>query len=59
MTDSNMPTDKKGKELYLNARKLQALEVLALILNNDNVTAALVAEAMWAKIEEIETELSE
>ena len=57
--DKNMPQDKKGAEIYLSAKKLQLLELAALILKNEITTFSQVNGYIWNTVEEIDGMLDE
>ncbi len=54
MIKGNVPNNKKDAEIFLNAKKIQLLELAAKISKGEIETVAQVSVFAWAEIEAIE-----
>ena len=57
MLKGNIPNNKKDAEIFLNAKKIQLLELAAKIQNGEIETMTQVSGFIWNEIEQIDEEL--
>lgn len=58
MTDPNMPTDKKGAEIYLKARMVLLAELLAESKEHDYTTLSQLSGSISNKQDDVNEELT-
>ena len=56
---ANIPNDKQGKEQHLLTRKLQVMELLTAVVEDDFTSLSQMTGLMWSTIEEIDGMLNE
>lgn len=57
MSDPNMPQDKRGAEIYLLAKKVQLMEMAALIAEDKITTFSQVNFYIWSEVEKLDEAL--
>ena len=57
MTDGNIPSDKHSANIYLRAKKLAYLELIADILDSDMTTTSQISGLIYNKLEVVDNEL--